>query len=113
MCIGGRMETPTPHDALKAVRAKFRSDPDMAAAFNVSQPTVWRWINQIKRLPPQYVLTAEALTGVSRHLLRPDIYPVETSHAPFAWQGVDHGLSSVSFQNGSVLHRGEDLGAAA
>lgn len=56
----------------------------MADAFGVSQPTVWRWINQSKQLPAERgeVLLAERLTGVSRHLLRPDIYPLETAATP-------------------------------
>lgn len=88
----------------------------MAAAFGVSQPTVWRWLNQSKQLPPQHVLRVEAITGVSRHVLRPDIYPVEVPHASPAFQGVDRGDARVSFQNGSILHRTNDLndlGAAA
>jgi DNA-binding transcriptional regulator YdaS (Cro superfamily) len=28
-------------------------------------------------IPPQYVLKIEKATGVSRHLLRPDIYPLD------------------------------------
>lgn len=43
----------------------------------VSQPTVWRWLNSKGELPAEYVLKTEAETGVSRHLLRPDIYPCE------------------------------------
>jgi DNA-binding transcriptional regulator YdaS (Cro superfamily) len=43
----------------------------------VTQPRVWRWVNQAKQLPAEYVLTAERLYGVSRHDLRPDIYPRE------------------------------------
>jgi DNA-binding transcriptional regulator YdaS (Cro superfamily) len=69
----------TPREALKAVRAKFRTEQEMAEAFSVSQPTVWRWLNQALRLPAEQVLVAERLTGVSRHALRPDIYPVEGS----------------------------------
>jgi len=61
------------------VRGYYRTDAEMAVAFGVSQPTVWRWINQSKQLPAEKVILAEKLTGVSRHLLRPDIYPVETT----------------------------------
>jgi DNA-binding transcriptional regulator YdaS (Cro superfamily) len=41
----------------------------------VTQPAVWRWLNKSKRLPAEHVLDVEAETGVSRHDLRPDIYP--------------------------------------
>ena len=47
----------------------------MARDLSVTQPRVWRWLNQSKQLPAEYVLTAEKLYGVSRHDLRPDIYP--------------------------------------
>ena len=35
-------------------------------------------LQQSKQLPAEYVLLVEAKTGVSRHDLRPDIYPRET-----------------------------------
>lgn len=41
----------------------------------VTQPAVWRWLNKSRRLPAEHVLDVEAETGVSRHDLRPDIYP--------------------------------------
>lgn len=103
----------TRFEALKAVRARFKSDQEMADFFHVSQPTVWRWLNQSKQLPPQHVIAAEAATGVSRHDLRPDIYPVEVPHAPPAWQGVDLGNERVSFQNADVLQSGMRIGAVA
>ncbi len=34
-------------------------------------------ISNRRRLPAEYVLSVEAATGVSRHDLRPDIYPRE------------------------------------
>mgnify|MGYP002079703104 FL=1 len=36
---------------------------------------MWRWLNQAKELPAEYVLEAERRYGVSRYELRPDIYP--------------------------------------
>ena len=41
-----------------------------------SQGTVANWI-RAGRVPAHMVLTIERLTGVSRHLLRPDIYPID------------------------------------
>jgi len=32
---------------------------------------VWQW----RRVPAEYVLSVERATGVSRHDLRPDLYP--------------------------------------
>lgn len=40
-----------------------------------SQSTVHDWLADDKPLPAEYVLAVEAATGISRHDLRPDIYP--------------------------------------
>ncbi len=64
-------------------------------------------------MPAEFVLKAEAATGVSRHDLRPDIYPVEVPHAPPAWHGLDRGEAHNHFQNSAILQRNTDLGAAA
>jgi len=45
----------------------------MARAFGLSRPAVAQW----KRAPGLRVIDIEKLTGVSRHRLRPDLYPIE------------------------------------
>lgn len=42
-----------------------------------TQATIWRKINQKHFVPAEWVLPIEKLYGVSRHDLRPDIYPLE------------------------------------
>ena len=48
----------------------------------VKQPHVWNWLNRDLEVPADMVLAVEAATvldgnpQVSRHELRPDIYPV-------------------------------------
>jgi DNA-binding transcriptional regulator YdaS (Cro superfamily) len=65
----------TPHEALlEAVRIAGGQNK-IAAVCDVSQPSVFRWIHKHKQAPAARVLAIEARTGVSRHLLRPDIYP--------------------------------------
>jgi len=54
----------------------------MSRICGVTQPAVWKWLQSGKRLPAEYVLTVEAATGVSRHLLRPDIYPASLHADP-------------------------------
>jgi DNA-binding transcriptional regulator YdaS (Cro superfamily) len=49
----------------------------MGRLLGVSQPTVWAWLRKGKPLPAEYVLKVEAATGISRHQLRPDLYPPE------------------------------------
>ena len=42
-----------------------------------SQASVYEWLANGKPLPAEHVLAVESATGVSRHDLRPDIYPRE------------------------------------
>ncbi|WP_082701254.1 YdaS family helix-turn-helix protein [Novosphingobium sp. FSW06-99] len=50
---------------------------EFARRRGVAQPTVHDWLKRMKRIPAEHVLATEADTGVSRHRLRPDIYPIE------------------------------------
>ena len=43
----------------------------------VRQAKIWTWLNRDSRCGATYVLDIERVTGISRHELRPDIYPVE------------------------------------
>ena len=103
----------TPFEALSLAAVRAGSQSALARLVGCSNTAVWKWVQSSKRMPAEFVLRAEQATGVSRHALRPDIYPVEVSHVSPAWQGVDRGEGCVSFQSGSVLHRNNDLGAAA
>ena len=83
----------------------------MARDLEVPQPKVWRWINQSKQLPGEYVLRAECLYGVSRCHLRPDLYPINLPPAPARWYGIDRHAGARSFGldrriNGVALDRG-------
>lgn len=44
-----------------------------------AQAHVWNWVNRDAALPAEYVLPIERITGVSRHDLRPDLYPQEAA----------------------------------
>lgn len=115
MLIDGLMSN-EPLSAFEALQTALRvagSQVQLARVCGVKQPSVSLWIKHSKPLPAECVLKVEAATGVSRHLLRPDIYPVEAPQASPAFHGVDRGGATVSFQNGSVLHRNTELGAAA
>ena len=50
---------------------------DLARAAKVDKATVTRWLHG--RVPAERVLEVERITGVSRHDIRPDIYPPSTS----------------------------------
>lgn len=104
--------THSPSDAFENAVKLVGGQSALARLCGKSQATVWKWVKN-NRLPAEYVLKVEAATGVSRHLLRPDIYPVETPFAPPAFHGVDRGEARVSFQNGTVLQRNNGLEAVA
>ena len=80
-------------EALQAACKAFGSQVGMANALGVSQPTIWRWMNNARQLPAEHVLKVEAATGVSRHHLRPDIYPPVSPR----FLGVDRAANRVSF----------------
>lgn len=52
------------------VIAKAGSVRALARALGISYEAVWKW----RRVPPARVLEVEALTGIPRESLRPDIY---------------------------------------
>ncbi|MFN3456487.1 MAG: transcriptional regulator [Novosphingobium sp.] len=81
--------TPTPFEALQSALARAGSQSELARICGVSQPAVWKWLQSSKRLPAEYVLRVENATGVSRHHLRPDIYPLESRGSHPRWYGVD------------------------
>jgi DNA-binding transcriptional regulator YdaS (Cro superfamily) len=51
------------------------SQSALGRLLGVTQRAVWRWVHDDKPLPPQHVLKVEQRYGISRHDLRPDIYP--------------------------------------
>ncbi|GGB21341.1 hypothetical protein GCM10011380_08630 [Sphingomonas metalli] len=62
---------------LEAVRIAG-SQSALARLLKVTQRAVWRWVSEGKHLPAEHVLHVERETGVSRHVLRPDLYPLES-----------------------------------
>lgn len=64
---------------LKALRALGDNQSEMARVCGCTQGNIWQLKNKGAALPPQYVLKVEAATGVSRHELRPDLYPRENA----------------------------------
>ena len=66
----------TPYEALKLALESAGSQTKFAMICGVRQPAVSKWLQSGKRLPAGHVLAVEAATNVSRHLLRPDLYPL-------------------------------------
>lgn len=59
------------------VKARGLKLIDVSRRLGVDKATVTRWAQ--KRVPAERVLEIERLTGVSRHQLRPDLYPPESA----------------------------------
>lgn len=57
------------------IKASSRTQKSVAAKLGVDRITLYRWGR--KGVPAERVLEVERITGVSRHDLRPDIYPRE------------------------------------
>jgi DNA-binding transcriptional regulator YdaS (Cro superfamily) len=64
-------------DALLDACSKAGGQSALARALGLkSQGTISGWL-AAGRVPAERVLSIETLTGVSRHRLRPDLYPLE------------------------------------
>ena len=59
-------------NAIAAAGSGYR----LAKLIGIKPPSIHDWIKK-GRIPAERVLAVEAATGISRHELRPDIYPVE------------------------------------
>jgi DNA-binding transcriptional regulator YdaS (Cro superfamily) len=57
------------------------SQTKFAEATGMSQQLVSYYLSKNKPLPAEFVLKAEEATGVSRHELRPDLYPTQDQAA--------------------------------
>jgi len=68
-------------EALERAVAAAGGQNQFARLHGVKQSNVWYWLRKMKYLPGEYVLKTEAATGIPRHLLRPDLYPVEAGGA--------------------------------
>jgi DNA-binding transcriptional regulator YdaS (Cro superfamily) len=97
----------TPSEALEAAVDHAGSQAAFARLCGVSQAAVWKWLANGKWLPPQHAIPVEAATGVSRHDLRPDIYPHDAtaSFQPDS-NAVPFGAPGVACDRNAILHRG-------
>jgi DNA-binding transcriptional regulator YdaS (Cro superfamily) len=97
----------TPFEALKQSVEIVGSQSAYARLCGVSQTAVWKWLQSGKRLPAEHVLNVENETGVSRHLLRPDIYPLieHSVSSPADVQAVEAGAPIVAFGRRAGMKR--------
>ena len=67
---------------LSAYFTKYKvSQTEFGKRIGVTQGMVWQWLNNERRVSAEKVLAIEEATNgeVSRHDIRPDIYPRERS----------------------------------
>lgn len=67
-------------EALYRAAATFGGLAELARKLGVTPQAVDGWRSR-GRVPAERVLDIERLTGVTRHALRPDLYPIEVSNA--------------------------------
>jgi DNA-binding transcriptional regulator YdaS (Cro superfamily) len=67
------------HQALRRAVGIAGSQSALARAAGVTQQAVSKWLSRGKALPGPLVITVEHKTGISRHDLRPDLYPRESA----------------------------------
>lgn len=98
--------TATPFEALNAAVTRSGSQSAFGRLCGVSQTAVWKWLQSSKRLPAEHVLKVERETGVSRHLLRPDIYPNDIAGTELPAHGdvVTSGAPVVACDRSATLH---------
>jgi DNA-binding transcriptional regulator YdaS (Cro superfamily) len=58
------------------LRARGLRPVTVARLLSVNKATVSRWLSESGRIPAERVLSFELMTGISRHDLLPDLYPV-------------------------------------
>ncbi len=96
----------SPPDALRDAVARIGSQSAAGRLLGVTQQAVSGWIKERKHLPAEHVLAVEAGSGVSRHALRPDLYPVGDSSDPPLPAGRTEGSRESSTFGGSSLAGG-------
>ncbi|WP_296580102.1 YdaS family helix-turn-helix protein [Xanthobacter sp.] len=95
------------------LKARLRQDGiklvDLALAVGVNKSSVTRWAE--KGVPPERVLEVERITGISRHVLRPDLHgpgPADTpGGAPqLGNSGVEGGAGEAAAGHDASLAEG-------
>jgi len=61
------------NEAIASLAEKVGGITKLAALIGVQHQSIYSW----RRVPAERVLDIERITGVSRHDLRPDLYPRE------------------------------------
>ena len=70
-----------PMNLRQYLKTEKLTQTELASRCDVSQGMVWQWLNGYRRVGAERALQVEAATGgkVTRHDLRPDLYPRENA----------------------------------
>ncbi len=83
----------------KAVR-KAGSQSAFGRIVGKRQSVIHDWLREERSLPAELVFAVEAATGISRHELRPDLYPIEETRSPPSQEAGAPGESTVQSSSG-------------
>lgn len=93
-------------DAMTSAAKAAGSQTALAKALGCTPQNV-QWMCATGSVPAKHVLKIESVTGISRHQLRPDLYPeaaptlnANLRHMPAADQSGDGAVNSSSIERG-------------
>lgn len=72
---------PSPHQVFANAVVTHGGQTRFAEVCGCTQGNIWQLLRKQSPLPAQYVLKVESAFGISRHDLRPDLYPREEQAA--------------------------------
>ena len=76
------MSTESPKEALKLACDRAGGQNALAKRIGTTQGQIWYWLTKSKRgIAAEFVLPIERETGVSRSVLRPDLFPEASNEA--------------------------------
>lgn len=82
-----RRGRPRRDPVLKMVHNVRGTAPRIAQVCKINREAVWNW----QRVPAEHVLRVEALLGIPRHLIRPDLYPPPYHPSTKRWLDGNNG----------------------
>lgn len=97
---------PTPFEAFELAVSRASGQSAFARIVGCTPGNISQLIKKRAVLPGRFVLAAERELGVSRHLLRPDLYPHDAAHSAPSLSGgvVSPAAPIVACDRSGILH---------
>lgn len=98
-------------DAFRLAVALAQTQTAFGREVGLLQQTVSNLLRRGDMLPPEAVLPTERAYGISRHVLRPDIYPPVVTSGPLPTDGatVEAGAPIAPCDRSTDMQKGEAL----